>query len=552
MTEISDLSTFVPSIAWSSVAPEIAMTVAVVALLLMTVAGRRRAWVAVPIGALVAAVGIALLVSTTGTGSDTAFAGIVTIIGGVGLVSLTIGLAGAPRALHASIAGLGAATALLLTGWQIMVVAWNGGGPLLASTAMEGSVALDGISLFTRITVYLSTLLVLPIGYAYLQERGIHRPEFEPLLLLSATGMALLGAANDVITLFVALEVLSIALYVLTGSARRDRRSQEASAKYFVLGAVASAILLYGFALAYIATGSLDLPAIATAMSDPGTPLRILVVSMVLVIVGIGFKVALVPFQLWTPDVYQGAPTNVTAFMGAATKAAGFAAMLRLFLVAWAPLSDLWVPVLAVLAALTMAYGAWAALVQTDVKRLLAYSAVAHAGYATIGLVSQSDEGLSGTLWYLLTYAISTLAAFGAVIAVERRNQRAVVIHDLDGVGKTSPVTAAILTLAMLSLAGIPLTIGFTGKLSVFAAGVGAGLTWLVVVGVITSVVAAFYYLRLIGAMYLHDPPAGATIPAYSPGWNIGVSVAGFLIVFLGLQPRVLLDLADAAAVLAR
>lgn len=541
-----------PSIAWSSVAPEIAMTVAVIALLLLTIAGRRRMWVATPIGLVVTAVGIALLMATGGTGSDPAVAGILTIMGGVGLVSLTFGMAANPRLLHASIAGLGAAVALLLTGWQVGVVAWNGGGPLVASTAMEGSVALDGISLFTRITVYLTTLLVLPIGHAYLHDRGIHRPEFEPLLLLSATGMALLGAANDVITLFVALEVLSIALYVLTGSARRDRRSQEASVKYFVLGAVASAILLYGFALSYIATGSLDLPGIAAAIGNPAAPLRLLTVSMVLVIVGIGFKVALVPFQLWTPDVYEGAPTNVTAFMGAATKAAGFAAMLRLFIVAWEPLAGLWVPVLSVLAALTMAYGAWAALVQTDVKRLLAYSAIAHAGYATIGLVALSDEGLSGTLWYLLTYAVSTLAAFGAVIAVERRNGRAVVIHDLDGVGQTSPVVAGILSIALLSLAGIPLTIGFVGKLTVFSAGVGAGLTWLVVIGVISSVVAAFYYLRLIGAMFLQAPREDAPVPAYSPGWNVGVTAAAALIVILGLQPRLLLDVADMAAVLAR
>ncbi len=549
---MTDLALTTPPIAWSSVAPELAMTVAVMALLLMTIAGHRRMWVATPIGVVVTGIGIALLVATPGDGSNTSVAGILTIIGGVGLVSLTIGLAGNPRILHSSVAGLGTAVALLLTGWQVLSVAWNGGGPLLATVAMEGSVALDGISLFTRITVYLSTLLVIPIGHAYLHDRGIHRPEFEPLLLLSATGMALLGAANDLITLFVALEVLSIALYVLTGSARRDRRSQEASAKYFVLGAVASAILLYGFALSYVATGSLELPGIATGIANPAAPLRLLTVAMVLVVVGIGFKVALVPFQLWIPDVYEGAPTNVTAFMGAATKAAGFAAMLRLFIVAWAPLADLWVPVLAVLAALTMAYGAWAALVQTDVKRLLAYSAVAHAGYATIGLVSRSDAGLSATLWYLLTYAVSTLAAFAAVIAVERRNARAVVIHDLDGVGKTSPVVAGILSLAMLSLAGIPLTIGFTGKLTVFSAGVGAGLTWLVVIGVVTSVVAAFYYLRLIGAMFLNEPPAGAPVPAYSPGWNIGATSAAVLIVFFGLQPRFLLDLADLATSLAR
>ncbi len=541
-----------PEIAWSSIAPELAMVVAVVVLLLVTVAGRRRMWVAAPLGAVITAVGIVLLTASGGTGSDTAIPGIVTIVAGVGLVALTFGLAGTPRTLHAWIAGLGAGSALVLTTWQIFVVAWAGGDPLVVSTSMQGSIALDGISLFTRLTVYLTTVLVLPIGHAYLRDRDIHRPEFEPLLLLSATGMALLGAANDVLMLFVALEILSIALYVLSGMARRDRRSQEAAVKYFVLGAVASAILLYGFALAYVATGALELPAIAARIADPATPLRVLGVSMVLVLVGIGFKVALVPFQLWVPDVYEGAPTNVTAFMGAATKAAGFAAMLRLFVVAWEPLSSLWVPAVAVLSAVSMLYGAYAALQQTDVKRLLAYSAIAHAGYASIGIVSLSDEGLSGTLWYLMTYAITTLAAFGAVIAVERRNGRAVQIHDLYGVGRTSPMVAGVLSVALLSLAGIPLTIGFTGKLTVFSAGVGAGLTWLVVIGVVSSVVAAYYYLRLMGAMFLHDPPEDAPIPAYSPGWNIGTTTAAVLIVFFGLQPRLVLDVAELAAVLAR
>ncbi|MBY5161046.1 NADH-quinone oxidoreductase subunit N [Salsipaludibacter albus] len=548
---MTDLTQFLPDIAWSSVAPEIAMTVAVVVLLLMTVAGRRRMWVATPMGLAIAGVGVALLVVESTSPADPSLPGLLAIVAGVALVALTFGLAGVPRALHAWIAGLGAGAALVLTAWQIFDVAWTGS-LFAASTTMEGSVAMDGLAIFTRITVYLSTLLVLPIGFAYVRDRNIHRPEFEPLLLLSAVGMALLGAANDVITLFIALEVLSIALYVLTGSARRDRRSQEAAVKYFVLGAVASAILLYGFALSYIATGSLELPGIALGMADPGSPLRLLAVSMVLVLVGVGFKVALVPFQLWVPDVYEGAPTNVTAFMGAATKAAGFAAMLRLFVVAWAPLADLWVPIVAVLAGLSMAYGAWAALVQDDVKRLLAYSAVAHAGYATIGIVSLSDAGLSATMWYLFTYAITSITALGGIIAIERRNHRAVSISDLNGLGRTSPALAAVMSLALLSLAGIPPTLGFEGKLGVFTAGMLSGLTWLVVLGVVTSVVSAFYYLRLMGAMFLTDPAPDAPVPAYSHGWNAGVTVAAGLIVYLGLQPSILLDLAERAAVLAR
>lgn len=536
------------SIAWSSFAPEIAVTVAVVVLLGVTVAGRRRMWVAGPLGLVVAVVGMWLLAEAGATtGADTFVPGIVTVAAGIGLVAATFGLAGAPRTLHAWIAGGGVGVALVLTAWQAMEVLATGDG-LAAVATMGGSVALDGVAVFTRLTVYLTTLFVIPMGHAYLADRNIHRPEFDPLLLLSAAGMALFGAANDLVTVFVALEILSIALYVLSGIARRDRRSQEAATKYFLMGAVASAVLLYGFALTYVVTGTLSLPGVATALVGVDYPFRLAAVAMVLVVVGIGFKVALVPFQLWTPDVYQGAPTNVTAFMGAATKAAGFAVLARLLLVAYAPLRDVWIPILAGMALLSMAYGAWTALRQTDVKRLLAYSAIAHAGYATIGILARSDEGLSATLWYLLTYAVSTLAGFAIVIAVERTYGRMVTLHDLRGLGRTSPFLAGALGLSLLSLAGIPPTIGFVGKLTLFTAGVRAGWTWLVVAAVVTSVVSAAYYLRLMVVMYLEEPGEDALEPAYSHGWNVAATASMVLVVVLGIQPGMLLDFAQRAA----
>ena len=534
------------SIAWSSFAPELAMTVAVVILLLLTIAGRRRMWVATPLGLLIAGVGVWLLSAGVGIG------GLVAIVGGLGLVAVTFGLAGAPRTLHAWVAGGGVVAALVLTAWLAFDVLGAGDGQMAATTTMAGSVALDGVAVFTRVTVYLTTLLAIPLGHAYLHDRGVHRPEFEPLLVLSATGMALFGAANDLITIFVALEILSIALYVLAGIARRDRRSQEASTKYFVMGAVASALLLYGFALTYVVTGTLSLAGIASELGQLDIPVRLATVSMVLVLVGIGFKVALVPLHLWTPDVYQGAPSNVTAFMGAATKAAAFAAMLRLLLVAYAPLEDIWVPVVSVMAAASMLYGAYTALRQTDVKRILAYSAIAHAGYAAIGVVALSDEGLSATLWYLLTYAIATIAGFGVIVAIERTHERLVTVHDLRGLGRTSPALAGMFALALLSLAGIPPTIGFAGKLDVFTAGVQSGLVWLVVIGVLSSVVAAAYYLRLMVVMFIEDPLEDAVEPAYSPGWNIATVTASVLVVYLGLQPQYLLDFAERAAGLVR
>jgi NADH-quinone oxidoreductase subunit N len=453
-------------------------------------------------------------------------------------------------------AGLALGGALVLTGWQIAVALGEGGA--LGLTGWRGSVAVDGLAAVTRLTVYLSALLVIPMGYGYLQERRINRAEVEPLILLAAVGMALLGAANDLITIVIALEVLSFALYVLAGLARRDRRSQESSLKYFVSGAVASAVLLYGMALTYLATGALDLPAIGAALGSVLVPSGVVAVALVLVAVGVGFKVALAPFHLWAPDVYQGAPTSVTALMAAATKAAAFALLLRMALVAFPALSAAWAPTLAVLAAASMLYGAVAALVQADLKRILAYSSVTHAGYAAIGVVARSTEGLGATMTYLLTYAVGSLAAFGAVIAVERRRRGEVTLATLRGLGRTSPLLAGILALALLSLAGIPLTAGFIGKLEVFRAGVAAGWTWLVVVGVVSSVIAAGFYLRIAGVMFLEEALDGdaATdedrLPVLSTGLSAATALSAALVVVVGVQPALLLELAGQASVLVR
>ena len=547
MTILAQAAAPTPEVAWSTFAPELLLGGTVMVLLLLTVADRARIAVALPVGAALAAGGAYLLATSD---ASPLLGG--SLLGlGILLVALVVGLGGVPRLINTWVAGAGVFGALLLTLWQVRDVLQVGDAQQ-AVVAMQGAVALDGIAVFTRLTVYVTTLLVLPMSYGYLRDRHLGRAEFEPLLLLSATGMALLGAASDAITLFIALEILSIALYILAGIARRDRRSQEAAIKYFVNGAVASAVLLYGLALLYVATGSLSLPGIGAAVGLASTPLEITVVGLALVTVGIGFKVAMVPFHLWTPDVYQGAPTNVTAFMAAGTKAAAFAVLLRLYLVTFGLLDDLWVPVLAWLAAATMLYGAFAAIVQRDVKRILAYSAIAHAGYALIGVVARGDQGVSSTLWYLLTYAVSTLAAFGVVIAMERQRGGEVTLLDLRGLGRTSPILAGILSIALLSLAGIPPTAGFAGKLLVFQAGIGAGYVPLVVVGVATSVVAAFFYLRIMGAMFLEEPREGATEPDVSLALQIGVSLSAAAVVFLGIQPADVLELVRSTATIAQ
>ncbi|MDX1620173.1 MAG: NADH-quinone oxidoreductase subunit N [Nitriliruptorales bacterium] len=536
----------IPEIAWSAFAPELVVAGTALVLMLFAVAGSRRLLAAVPTGLLVGGVGVWLVLQ------GVTLPGGVAIALGAAAIALPVGFGRDPRLIGPWAAGLALVAALALTLWQYTeLMAVGGAGPQV-SEHLAGSVAVDGIALFTRLTVYMSALLTIPIGYGYLVERGIDREEFEPLLLLSVSGMALLGAANDLITLFVALEILSIALYVLAGFARRDRRSQEAGIKYFLNGAVASAILLYGLALLYVATGTLELDAVGTALGLVTTPSAVGVLGLGLVTVGIGFKVAFAPFQLWVTDVYQGSPTNVTGFMAAATKAAAFAAVLRLYLVGFGRLEDLWVPILAVIAAITMMYGALGAIVQRDVKRILAYSSIAHAGYAAIGVVAASRAGVSGTLWYLVTYAVTTLAAFGVVVAIERQRRGEVSLVDLRGLGRTSPVLAGIFALALLSLAGIPPTAGFAGKLTVFQAGVASDLSWLVVIGVVSSVIAAFFYLRLIATMFLDDPDEHSEVPIITTGLSAGVSIAAALVIYLGIQPDVLLDLAVRVAAIAR
>lgn len=568
-TTTSDgLAAAVPDFAWSTFAPELLLATTVMVLLVLLVVDRGRAVVGGVLGAGIVAVGV--LVTLVEPGPDTAagiavgggpFVGGVVIAFGIAVAAVPIGLANVPRLIGTWIAGLGTLGALLLTLWQTSAVLFRGQGvgELLYGTVLAsdpivtagGSIAFDGIALLTRLTVLVSTLLVLLMSGGYLRERNVARAEYEPLVLLTAIGMSVLGAANDAITLFVALELLSIALYILAGFARRDRRSQEAAIKYFVMGAVASALLLYGLALLYVATGSLDLPVIGERLRLLSTDVTIAGFGMALVTVGVGFKVAAVPFQLWTPDVYQGSPTPITAFMAAGTKAAAFALVLRLYLLTFAPLADLWVPVVAIIAAGTMMYGAAGALVQQDVKRILAYSSIAHAGYALIGIVAQGDLGVSSTLWYLLTYAVSTIAAFGVVIAVERQRRGEVTLATIRGLGRTSPLLAGIMGLALLSLAGIPPTAGFAGKLAVFRAGVAEGFDWLVVVAVLSSVVAAFFYLRIIGVMYLEEPDEADTEPAISFGLNLGMSIAISAVVVLGVQP-VLLDVAQRAASIAQ
>jgi NADH-quinone oxidoreductase subunit N len=361
--------------------------------------------------------------------------------------------------------------------------------------------------------------------------------------------MVLLASAADLLMVFLAIELLSLALYVMAGFARSDEGSQESSLKYFLLGAFSSGFLLYGIALAFGATGTTNIARIAERLTGTGVDTRLMVAAIALLAVGFGFKVAAVPFHMWTPDVYQGAPTSVTGFMAAGTKAAGFAALLRVFLVALGPLRFNWEPVLWGIAVATMVVGSLVAIVQTDIKRLLAYSSIAHAGFILIGVVAANRDGVGGALFYLLTYAITTLGSFGAVIASAPRGRERLSLLEWQGLGQRHPVFAGAMTLFLLSLAGIPPTAGFMAKFFVFSAAIQAGETGLVVVGVLSTVIAAFFYLRVIVMMWLQEAPGEAPGLGSTSALAGALALAAGVVVAFGVWPQPLMDLARHASV---
>lgn len=534
----------IPDVAWSTFAPELLVSAVALILLLVAITGGKTLRVTAPVALIGVAVGVALIF----TGN--VITGGITAVVLASLAAASLYAPGRASIVNAWGAVAAAAGALGLTAWQYLSMTTDG--TLTPNGALFDSLANDGIALFARFAVYLIVLIVIPLGYGYLRDRELNRAELEPLVLFAAVGMVALATANDLITAFVALEVFSLALYVLAGSARRDRRSQEAALKYFILGAVASAILLYGMALIYVATGALSLPVIGDIAGLSVTNRTVALFGLALITVGIAFKVALVPFHLWVADVYQGAPTSVTAFMSAATKVAAFALLLRMYLVAFPAYVDVWAPLLAVLAAASMLYGAYVAVVQHDLVRMMALSSITHAGYATIGVVAVSTDGLAATMFYLFTYAITALVTFGALIALERARRGEVTLNTIVGLGRTDPWVAGMLSLGLLSLAGLPLTAGFVGKFMVFRAGIDAGWLWLVIVGVVSSVIAAYFYLRIAGMMFLHEPSADALKPVHGRVFRTVLTVCAAGIVVVGLVPSWLLDFTDTLAVILR
>lgn len=385
-------------------------------------------------------------------------------------------------------------------------------------------------------------------------KEGWLQTEVWPLLLFSVGGMLLFPAANDLLTMFVALEVLSLPLYLMAGMARRRRLlSQEAAIKYFILGSFASAFFLYGSALVFGFSGSTHFADIATAMGKMANNQGMLTIGIVFIAIGLLFKIGVAPFHQWSPDVYQGAPTALTGFMAAGTKIAAFGAFLRVMFVAFGGARWDWQPVLWVVAIVSMLLGTIVGVAQSDIKRMLAFSSVAHAGFLLLAVIAASQEALSGSLFYLATYGITTLGAFAVVSLVRDATGEASHLGSWAGLGKKSPLTAGIFSLFLLALAGIPLTSGFTSKFAVFSAAGAAGASALVIIAVLASAIAGFFYMRVIVLMFFTDASeATASVVVPSVYTKTVVAVAAVLTVLLGILPQPLLDVAATAATFLR
>ncbi|MCP9441600.1 MAG: NADH-quinone oxidoreductase subunit N [Nitrospira sp.] len=421
--------------------------------------------------------------------------------------------------------------------------------------AFGGFVRIDDYACFWKLLLCLVSGLTVLLSYSYLKEERLRVGEYYAFVLLALSGMMVMVSAADLLTIYLGTELMSLSLYVMAGLKRMEPRSLEASAKYFVLGAFSSGILLFGVSLLYGATGSTRLPAIAAAVAGHSLDAPLPLVATILLAAGFGFKLAVVPFHMWTPDVYQGAPTSVTAFMAVASKAASFGAFLRVFVEGLGGLKTDWSFLFLLLCIATLVLGNSVALVQTNIKRMLAYSSIAHAGYAMIGVVAsgRSPElaghaiGAASVLLYLAFYAFMTFGAFAVVAMLRKGDVEGDEIEDFTGLAKRHPLAALLMLVFMVSLAGIPPTAGFIGKFYVFMSAVEAGLTWLAVIALVFAVVSAYYYLRVVMVMYMREPEAlTATSPrlVLSPATSIVLACAIAGVVIFGLYPGPLVNLA--------
>jgi NADH-quinone oxidoreductase subunit N len=415
-------------------------------------------------------------------------------------------------------------------------------------TFFSGMIVVDGFSIFLRfIFLIVGALTVLGSSH-YLRRENLLAGEYHALVLFALVGMNLMAASNELIMIFLGLETLSVASYILLGIHRGDPKSNESALKYFLLGSFSSAFLLYGIAMAYGATRTTNLELIGRSILAGSSDMNWIYAAVGLLFVGFGFKIAVVPFHVWTPDVYEGAPTPITAFMSVGPKAAGFAMLIRVFLVAFPAAYGKWMGLIWVSAVVTMILGNVVALVQSNIKRMLAYSSIAHAGYILVAVAIANQEGVAAVLFYTLCYAMMNIGAFTIVALVSRKGDRKTDIDDFSGMGFRQPALAACLSIFLLSLAGIPLTAGFAGKFFIFRAAIESKFLWLAIIGVINSAISVYYYLGVIVVMYMKDSQDEWSYIPVSPSVASVIALSVFGILLLGVDPEIIINLARTSA----
>lgn len=464
------------------------------------------------------------------------------LLSAAGLLLLLVGTMGRGfRNLEAAVVSI---FSLVLTGVILIVVhsrlEWGG------RMILGGTFVVDGFAFFLKMLVLVATILTILMAYRFVEEGSYRATELYALILFATAGILFMCSGFTLLTIWIGLETMALASYILAGYFKREVRSNEAALKYFILGALSSGILLYGVSLLYGATGTIQLQGLAFALSQPEVANNVLVpLGWILLAAGLFFKVAAVPFHIWTPDVYVGAPTPITAWLAVASKGASFAILVRIFYEGLWPVAVDWQWIVALVASASMIWGNLAALTQDNVKRLLAYSSIANAGYVLIGVLAVSRMGLQSVLFYLLAYTFVTLGAFGTVILLERREYAGETAADYAGLARRSPFLAAMMLLFLLALTGIPLTGGFVGKLYLFAAAIERGWTWVAVIGVITSAISLYYYFRIVVFMYQRDATQTAPIPLRSPALVAVIAVCALLTLLLGIVPGPFLDMAN-------
>ena len=463
----------------------------------------------------------------------------------VTLAALVVMLAEAFRARGERMPLGGLAIIGLVGAGAASVLLWN------RNATSFGVMTADNFSIFVNLVIIIVGIMTVVVSSQTIERDNLPAGEYYATLLFAIVGMMLMAQATDLLLIFLALETMSIAVYVLTGIRREFVQSTEAAFKYFLLGAISSAFFLYGIAFTYGVTHSTRLSAIAqylSAQSMSGDAM--VLIALGLLLVGFAFKISAVPFHMWTPDAYEGAPAIVTGFMSTGVKAAAFAAFARVFLSSFEPFRDLsaagpgWAPVVAVIAAATMILGTVVGVAQANLKRMLAYSSIAHGGYLLVGLVAANSVGKAAILFYLLAYSVTNLAAFGVIAMLGARDRANDSLRDYAGLWQSSPGLAALMTVCLLSLGGLPPTAGFIGKWYIFQAAVSAGYYWLAIIGVLTSVVSVFFYLRVVVMMYMADRVGAPEPPRVSAFGMVALAVSIVVIFYLGILPTPVLDFA--------